>query len=77
MRTDKELNLDDVRVTTVEDNAIIIDSGNLDTWVLYHGEKFVYASEFRYSFANDAEFLEEIQDELDDQIADELEYQSV
>ena len=77
MKSNKELNLDDVRITTVEDNAIIIDSGNLDTWVLYHGERFTYASEFRYSFANDAEFLEDIQDELDDQIADELEYQSV
>jgi hypothetical protein len=61
----------------MSDNAIIIDSGNLDTHVLYHGMTFIYASEYRYSFANDAEFLEDIQDELDERIENELEYQSV
>jgi hypothetical protein len=39
--------------------------------------QFRYSSDYRFGFDNDAEFLEYIQDELDEEIALELEYQSV
>ena len=61
----------------IEDKPVIIDDGTLDTVVLYHGMQFRYSSDYRFGFDNDAEFLEYIQDELDEQIALELEYQSV
>jgi len=61
----------------LEDKPVIIDDGTLDTVVLYHGMQFRYSSDYRFGFDNDAEFLEYIQDELDEEIALELEYQSV
>ena len=61
----------------IEDKPVIIDDGTLDTVVLYHGMQFRYSSDYRFAFDNDAEFLEYIQDELDEEIALELEYQSV
>ena len=61
----------------IEDKPVIADDGTLDTLVLYHGMQFRYSSDYRFGFDNDAEFLEYIQDELDEEIALELEYQSV
>jgi hypothetical protein len=61
----------------IEDKPVIGDDGTLDTLVLYHGMQFRYSSDYRFGFDNDAEFLEYIQDELDEEIALELEYQSV
>ena len=61
----------------IEDKPVIIDDGTLDTVVLYHGMQFRYSSDYRFGFDNDAEFLEYIQDELDEEIALELEYQSI
>jgi len=61
----------------IEDKPVIIDDGTLDTVVLYHGMQFRYTSEYRFGFDSDAEFLEDIQYELDEEIALELEYQSV
>ena len=61
----------------IEDKPVIADDGTLDTLVLYHGMQFRYSSDYRFGFDSDAEFLQQVKEELDERIENELEYQSV
>ncbi len=61
----------------LEDKPVLIDDNTFKTVVLYHGMQFVFDTNKRFEFENDAEFLEDIQEELDERIENELKYQSV
>ena len=45
--------------------------------VFYNNMPFRYPNLYRVQFENDAEFLEDIQEELEERIENELKYQSV
>jgi len=51
----------------------IADDGTMDTVVVYNGKlcesfELRYCSEFRFSFDNDEQFLDEIADEIADEV---------
>ena len=46
----------------------IVDDGTLDTVVECDGEWFRYNSEYRFSFDNDAAFLDAIREEVEEEL---------
>ena len=42
------------------------DDGTMDTLVCYKDQEFRYDSHYRFSFDNDAQFLEEIKEEVEE-----------
>ena len=51
--------------STTKKVPIILDDGTLDTVVLYNDVVHRYSSEYRFSFENDEEFLDGVQEELE------------
>ena len=53
--------------STTKKVPIIIDDGTLDTVVLYNDVVHRYSSEYRFGFNNDKEFLDVVQEELENE----------
>ena len=49
-----------------QDDISIEDDGTMDTVVCYKDQEFRYDSEYRFSFDNDAQFLEEIREGIEE-----------
>jgi len=49
-----------------QDDISIEDDGTMDTVVCYRDQEFRYDSEYRFSFDNDKQFLEEIKEEVEE-----------
>lgn len=68
----------------IEDKPVIVNNSTHDNFIgitscviLYHGMEWTFDNDYRFSFYDDAEFLQQVQGELDERIKNELKYHSV